>query len=311
MTTKNIAVIGECMIELSIKGESTTRSFGGDTLNTSVYLSRLLPQSEFAIHYVTGLGTDPFSQEMVDAWQKEGIKTDLVQRMSNKMPGLYSIVTDDEGERSFYYWRNDAAAKFWLKTAETDVVCDKIKQCDYVYLSGISIAILDAESITKLVALLKTVKANGGKVIFDNNYRPRLWSSIEQARKTYTEILACTDIAFLTLDDEDALWGEVPYEDVIQRTKAYGVSEVIIKRGSDSCIVDAKEGRFEVPANKIAKEKVIDTTAAGDSFSAGYLGARLMASNPEKSVLQGHLVAGTVIQYRGAIIPLTAMPKTA
>lgn len=154
MTTK-VAVIGECMIEMSIKQQSTSRSFGGDTLNTSVYLARLLAGQAFDIHYVTALGTDSFSQEMLDAWQIEGIKTDLVQRLSDKMPGLYSIVTDEVGERSFYYWRNDAAAKFWLKTSQSAEVCQTISQSDYVYLSGVSIAILDAESILKLLDLLR------------------------------------------------------------------------------------------------------------------------------------------------------------
>lgn len=307
MTTK-IAVIGECMIELSIKQDSTTRSFGGDTLNTSVYLSRLLKNKDFSIHYVTGLGTDPFSQEMLDSWHKEQIQTDLVQKMSDKMPGLYSIVTDEHGERSFYYWRNDAAAKFWLKTTQTEGITQQIAHYEYVYLSGISIAILDAESILKLLDLLKRVKANGGKVIFDNNFRPRLWRSLDLARSVYADILSYTDIAFLTLDDEDLLWGKLPYEQVIDRTKNFGVTEIVIKRGSDSCIIESAEGRFDVPANKIAKEKVIDTTAAGDSFSAGYLGARLSGQNPAQSALQGHLVAGTVIQYRGAIIPLDATP---
>lgn len=307
--TTNIAVIGECMIELSIKQDSTTRSFGGDTLNTSVYLARLLAEKPFAIHYVTGLGTDLFSQEMIDAWQKEGIKTDLVQRMSDKLPGLYSIVTDPNGERSFYYWRNSAAAKFWLQTEQTTKICQQIALYDYVYLSGISIAILDADSILKLLNLLKQVKANGGKIIFDNNYRPRLWTSVEQARNVYADILACADIALLTLDDEDLLWGKASYQDVIERTKRYGVKEIVLKRGSESCIADTSQGCFDIPANKIAKDKVIDTTAAGDSFGAGYLAARLTGANPEQSAKQGHLVAGTVIQYRGAIIPLDVTPK--
>lgn len=306
MTTK-IAVIGECMIEMSIKQQSTSRSFGGDSLNTSVYLARLLAGQAFDIHYVTALGTDSFSQEMLDAWQIEGIKTDLVQRLSDKMPGLYSIVTDEAGERSFYYWRNDAAAKFWLKTSQSAEVCQTISQSDYVYLSGVSIAILDAESILKLLDLLRKVKTNGGKVIFDNNYRPRLWQSVELAQSVYADVLSFTDIAFLTLDDEDLLWGKQSYEQVISRTKQFGVTEIVIKRGSDSCIVDSREGRFEVPANKISKEKVIDTTAAGDSFSAGYLAARLTGRSSDESAQQGHLVAGTVIQYRGAIIPKDAI----
>jgi 2-dehydro-3-deoxygluconokinase len=72
---------------------------------------------------------------------------------------------------------------------------------------------------------------------------------------------------------------------------------------------DAAEGRFDVLVNKIAKDKVIDTTVAGDSFSAGYLGARLSGWSPSQSALQGHLVAGTVIHYRGAIIPVEVTPK--
>ena len=36
--SKKIAVIGECMIELSEKGADVKRGFGGDTLNTSVYI---------------------------------------------------------------------------------------------------------------------------------------------------------------------------------------------------------------------------------------------------------------------------------
>lgn len=308
MTTK-IAVIGECMIEISIKKDSTTRHFGGDTLNTAVYLSRLLSGQDVSIHYVTALGTDSFSQEMLDSWQDEHIQTNLVQRLNDKMPGLYSIVTDEQGERSFYYWRNDAAAKFWLKADRTDEIVAQIVNFDYVYLSGISIAILDAESILKLLDLLKKVKLNGGKVIFDNNFRARLWSSLDLARSVYRDILSYTDIAFLTLDDEDLLWGKMPYQQVIERTKKLGVSEVIIKRGCDSCIIDSVAGFFEVPANVIAKEKVIDTTAAGDSFSAGYLAARLSGQDPTKSALQGHLVAGTVIQHRGAIIPVSLTPK--
>lgn len=305
--TINMAVIGECMIELSIKDNLTTRSFGGDTLNTSIYLSRLFPNNQVAIHYVTGLGVDPFSQEMLNEWQKENIKTDLIQQMDNKMPGLYAIVTDSYGERSFYYWRNDAAAKFWLKTEQTEQICEKITKFDYIYLSGISIAILDEYSIDKLIDLLEKFKANGGKVIFDNNYRSRLWRSQEYAKNVYSKILSYTDIAFLTQDDENMLWGNNDYEDSIIRSQKLGVKEIIIKRGNESCIVNTQNGRFEVPANMISKQNILDTTAAGDSFSAGYLSVRLMGGSIESAIKKGHDLAGTVIQYRGAIIPMQAM----
>ena len=147
-------------------------------------------------------------------------------------------------------------------------------------------------------------------MIFDNNYRPRLWASREETQQVYQQMLHCTDIAFLTLDDEDALWGEKPVEEVISRTHDAGVSEVVIKRGADSCLVSvAGEAVIDVPAVKLAKDKVVDTTAAGDSFSAGYLAVRLTGGTPEDAAKRGHLTASIVIQYRGAIIPRDAMPE--
>ena len=310
MTQKKIAIIGECMIELSEKGENIKRGFGGDTLNTAVYLSRLSDNQQLRVDYVTALGTDSFSDQMIAAWQQEQVQTQLIQRLDNKMPGLYFIETDEHGERTFWYWRNDAAARFWLDSAQADDICQQLAHYDYLYLSGISLAILPEASRNKLMALLSACRQNGGKVIFDNNYRPRLWADKASAQQAYAEMLRHTDMAFLTLDDEDLLWGEQPLETVIARTRAAGVQEIAIKRGADSCLVAVgDEPLREVAAIKLAKEKVVDTTAAGDSFSAGYLAVRLAGGSAEDAAARGHLTASTVIQHRGAIIPLSAMPR--
>lgn len=309
MPTRKIAVIGECMIELSQKGADVSRGFGGDTLNTSVYIARQVNENDLAVHYVTALGEDNFSQQMLDAWHEENVQTSLTQRLEHRLPGLYYIETDATGERTFYYWRNEAAARFWLESEQAEAICAELAQFDYLYLSGISLAILNAASREKLMALLHKARANGCKVIFDNNYRPRLWASREETQKVYQQMLSCTDIAFLTLDDEDLLWGEKQVEEVIARTQAAGVQEIVIKRGADSCLVAmAGEPLLEVPAVKLPKEKVVDTTAAGDSFSAGYLAVRLTGGSAEEAAKRGHLTASTVIQYRGAIIPKAAMP---
>ena len=212
---------------------------------------------------------------MLDAWHGENVDTSLTQRMENRLPGLYYIETDSTGERTFYYWRNEAAAKFWLEREQAGAICEELANFDYLYLSGISLAILSPTSREKLLSLLRECRANGGKVIFDNNYRPRLWASKEET----------------------------------QRTHNAGVKEVVVKRGADSCLVSiAGEGLVDVPAVKLPKEKVIDTTAAGDSFRAGYLAVRLTGGSAENAAKRGHLTASTVIQYRGAIIPREAMP---
>ncbi len=308
MTTKRIAIIGECMIELQSRGDDQlVRSFGGDTLNTAVYLSRM--NKELDVSYVTALGQDNFSQRMLDAWQSEGVQTDYVLRLGNKEPGLYLIETDETGERTFQYWRNDAAARFWFQQPETAELSEKLAEFDYLYLSGISLAIIPAEDLDKLFDLLAKCRANGGKVIFDNNYRPRLWSDIETARNAYKRMLEHTDIALLTFDDEIMLYGEHSEQECLERSHGAGVQEIIIKRGAEPCLLSAEGKQSEVSANRI--DNVVDTTAAGDSFSAGYLAERLKGESMETSAKSGHLLAGTVIQHRGAVIPASAMPKTA
>jgi 2-dehydro-3-deoxygluconokinase len=301
MADLNIALIGECMIELQQVGQDLRKGFGGDTLNTAVYLSRLTAGKSVNVSYVTALGTDKISQEMIDTWTNEGIGTQFVQRSETKQPGLYMVETDDEGERSFLYWRNDAAAKYWLETASDELI-DQLVVQDAIYLSGISLAILSPASREKLYDLLARCKAAGGKVIFDNNYRPQLWDSASQAAESYKRILAVTHTGLLTFDDEQAVFGDTCLEECIARTCDLGVQEIVIKRGGKECLIVNNEETISVEANTIPKDKVVDTNAAGDSFAAAYMSKRLLGSSSVVAAKKAHQVAGTVIQHKGAII---------
>ena len=98
-----VACIGECMIELSELGDGRlSRTHGGDTLNTAVYLARLGVE----VDYITALGDDPFSDDMLAGWRREGVGTAHVLRLPGRLPGLYLIRRDARGERSFFYWRD-------------------------------------------------------------------------------------------------------------------------------------------------------------------------------------------------------------
>lgn len=297
-----IAILGECMIELSGDHSCYRQGFAGDTLNTAIYLSRLLGTSA-QVAYITGLGKDDLSQEMQAYWQTENIDTSSVFTVPNKQPGLYIIKTDPNGERRFLYWRSDAAARYWLADLTIDEVVKLLSSYQYLYLSGISLAILPTIDRDKL---LTAIEKSDVKVIFDNNYRPALWENIEAAQVAYRKILASAEMAFLTFEDDQALFGFTQEQQSIEQALDLGVKEVVVKRGKEPCIVATATERCEVAAIRV--EKVVDTTAAGDSFSAGYLAKRLQGGTMAESATAGHRLAGTVIQYKGAIIPTDAMP---
>ncbi|MGF1773076.1 sugar kinase [Vibrio wakamikoensis] len=307
MKNTNIAVLGECMVELQKKNGQLQQTFGGDTLNTALYLSRLTRAHDVNVSYVTALGHDEFSGEMLSTWQKEGIDTSNVLQIKDKNPGIYYIETDETGERYFHYWRNEAAAKFIFEQPESSALVEKLLGYDSLYLSGITLAILTPAGREKLIETLKQFKERGGKVFFDNNYRPKLWSDEQEAINWYEQVLSMTDIAMLTFDDEQALYGDKELDDCINRTSGLGVKEIIIKRGAEACLVVEGDNREFVAPNPVSN--VIDTTAAGDSFSAGFLAKRLTGGTAQESAFSGHCMAGQVIQHKGAIIPLTEMPE--
>ncbi|QIH09374.1 MULTISPECIES: sugar kinase [unclassified Pseudomonas] len=298
-----IALIGECMIELQHRADgSLQQSFGGDTLNTAVYLARELGEGA-RVDYVTALGDDSFSEAMCQAWAAEGIGLDKVQRLPGRLPGLYCIQTDERGERRFLYWRNEAAVRDCFNTPAAGAILEQLQGYDVLYFSGITLAVLGESGRARLLELLPEARRRGAQVVFDNNYRPRLWASVEQARQTYQQVLEQVDLALLTLDDEQALFGHANAEAVLA---AYpGLAEVVVKCGAQPCWVRCGEGLYQVPTQQV--DKVVDTTAAGDSFSAAYLAARLSGQGVVSAAEAGHRLAARVIQHPGALIPRHAV----
>lgn len=305
MAVSKVAFLGECMVELQRQGDVYRPSFGGDTLNTAVYFARLTAHKGITTTYLTGLGRDDLSEQMLAMWQQEQIDTQYVWRSETKLPGLYTITTDAQGERSFHYWRSDAAARYWLNQHTCASLVALLQQFDWLYLSGISIAILPEDARSLLFAALAQVKQQGVKIVFDNNYRPALWSNQAQAQACYRQLLELTELAFLTFEDEQLLWGDANEAAAISRTQQAGVAEIVIKRGSLPCYIVTKDERYEVAAQVV--EQIADTTAAGDSFSAGYLSQRSSGASPEAAACAGHNLAATVIQFPGAIIMREAM----
>lgn len=303
---KRIAIIGECMIELNgAPFRTMQQAYGGDSLNTAIYMARTAGQS-IEIDYVSALGVDTISEGMISRWKLEGINTDYVLRDPTRQPGLYLIQLDEQGERTFLYWRNQSAARYLLQHPGFPNVEHHLANVDMVYLSGISLAILPPTDRQKLINLLHNIKAKGVEIAFDSNYRPALWDTKLEAQACYKQILTLTDLALVTDDDEECLWGDSSQQDTLHRLRDHGVRNVVLKQGAKGCLytdftTDTPEFIATTPI-----DTVIDTTSAGDSFNAGFLAGYLTNKTPREAALQGHLLAGIVIQHKGAIVPKSA-----
>ena len=296
--TGRVVSLGEAMIELVRRpGGPITQGYGGDTLNTAIYLARL----GIPVDYVTALGDDPESDAMLAGWHAEGIGTAGVLRAEGRLPGLYMIDVDPNGERRFLYWRDRAPAREMLTLPGADALIGSLHSAALVYFSGISLAIVGETGRLVLDGIVDDLRAAGVIVAFDTNWRPRLWPDRATARRAYEHQLERTDIAFLGGDDMADLFGDRDASAILGHADADRVGETVLRLGADGCLVRHRGETRSVPASRGAA--VVDTTAAGDAFSAGYLASRLLGRTAIQAAETGHRVAAVVIGHSGAIIP--------
>jgi len=302
----SVTLIGECMIELrEVSDGQLTRGYGGDVLNTAVYLSRLLG-ADADVRFTTVMGDDPFSDAIVDAWRDEGILCDTVGRKPRSNAGLYMIRTDAVGERTFHYWRGQSPARD-LMASGWSLILDLALQAPWIYVSGITLAILDDAGRERLMESLDMARRRGAALVFDGNFRPSLWPRPADAATWHTRMWRLCSLALAGAEDEAQLFGDTAAEDSMTRLQGYGIPEIVIKRGPDPILL-GHGGTMESVAVSVV-EDIVDTTAAGDSFNAGYLNARIRGMAPNEAAEMGMALAATVIQYTGAVIPMSAMPS--
>ncbi|MBA3448581.1 MAG: sugar kinase, partial [Pseudaminobacter sp.] len=224
---QGIAAIGECMLELSGQsGQSWRMGFAGDTFNTLWTLRAL--SANHHVDYVSAFGDDPFSNDQVEFLRGNDIGIANSPIIPGARPGLYAI-TLTGAERSFTYWRNDAAAR--QLASDAVALAKSLENRQLIYFSGITLAILPEADRRTLLDAIAAARAQGSHIAFDPNYRPRLWPDIEVARAAISDALAVADIALPTFPDEQMLFGDLSPEGTASRLDRAGVAEIVVKNG--------------------------------------------------------------------------------
>lgn len=294
-----VVAIGECMVEFAPQADGLYRlGFAGDTFNAAWYLRRLLPPA-VAVDYLTALGDDAVSDRMAAFMAAAGVGTGHVARLTGGTPGLY-VITLTEGERSFAYWRGQSAAR---RLAEDPARLDAaLLGARAAVFSGITLAILPGQGRAALLAALTRARAAGTAVVFDPNLRPRLWPSAEAMRAAVAEAARVADVLLPSFDDEAAAFGDADPAATAARYAGLGVPLVVVKNGAGPILWRQGASQGEVAPRPVAE--VVDTTAAGDSFNAGFLAARLGGATVPEAIARGAAVSARVIGARGALVPL-------
>jgi len=297
-TDSSLLVIGECMMELSGDGKSYGRAFAGDTYNCAVYAKRR--HEDMDVQILTAIGSDPVSRAMVAQWDRHHIGHSLVMTSERAHPGIYAISTDDDGERSFTYWRKNSAATE-IMSLMTEETARAIAEFNCIFFSGITLAILTDEDKAEFIGLISALKGQGKTIAFDPNYRDVLWRNADHAAHWLTEAYRLTDVALPGLADHNEIFGHQSSDDAIKFLQDLQIREIVLKADAAGVFGYSRD-QDPVHLPTTADRQPKDTTGAGDSFAGTYLADRLMGVSMPDAIRSAVKLAGLVVQHRGAII---------
>lgn len=303
MQGQRIVSIGECMVEMAPAADGLyAMGFAGDTFNTAWYLRQLLPH--VPVDYLTAIGTDALSDRLFGFMAAEGIGTGHILRRADRTLGLY-LIRVENGERSFSYWRSTSAART-LADAATPLD-HALEGAGLAYLSGITLAILDPAARDRLLTALAQARDNGTRIAFDPNIRPALWSDPDAMRAALMRAAAGADVVLPSFEDEARWFGDADPQATARRYQAAGTALVVVKNGPGA-VVTAKGPALTNHPLPGPVARPVDTTAAGDSFNAGFLAAHLTCLPLAQAVRNGATLAARVIAAPGALVRNAAEP---
>jgi len=291
----DIAIIGECLIELTSNGslaESSTlnKYFGGDTVTTAIAVARMGGK----VSYVTKVGNDGFSEFILSSLQKENVDTSLI-KTNDEQNGMYIIANNQDKKELLYYKRKTAATKLSIE----DLPEDFIKQTKLIYSTGI-VQSLSASSRELVRESFRIARENEVITAYDPNYTSCFMSSAD-TKELMEEIVDYTDIIFLSLKGDAIRLYEI---DSIEQIMKYlwdkGVKIVVIKSHIDNGYYTGYQGTITF-TEFYNTTKAVDVTASGDVFNGGFLYAVTNGYQPADAAKFASVVSGLQTQNYGAI----------
>jgi len=235
--------------------------------------------------FVGKIGDDEFGRFYADSLAKVG--TENLMIISDTYPsGVCSALISSDGERTF---ADHMAASLDLKAE--DLTPEMMKGYQYLYIEGYLV-----QNHALIQRSAEMAKDMGLKVVMDLASYNVILQDKEFCRFLVDEFV---DILFANEEEAHALTGKKP-EEALQEL-AEKVELVIVKMGAKGALV--QQGTTRVQADAVKVEQVVDTTGAGDHFSAGFLYGLLKGMPLKRCAELGSMVAAEAIQVIGALLP--------
>ncbi|MEM2990966.1 MAG: carbohydrate kinase family protein [Halobacteria archaeon] len=219
---------------------------GGSAANTAAACARLGLKTGF----IGKIGEDDFGEFLKQDLAREGVDITELKKTQEKQTGTCFIVMDRKKERHMYAY--SGAANLLLPS---DINPEYVNSAGIVHLA-------DLKNIAPLIQAAKQargetkVSLNPGGLIINLGYRK------------IKPLLKLMDIYISSKDEAAKLYKTEDVEKLAAKLLKEGIAIVALTLGKRGCYIANANKSLRIPGFKV---KAVDTTGAGDAFSAGFL----------------------------------------
>ena len=262
----DLVSIGEILVDLTPAGAGPGGRLlyqanpGGAPANVACAAAKFGLKTAF----IGAVGGDAFGRLCLASLKAAEVETAYMAIRPGRATTLAAVSLDETGDRSFAFYRG-GTADLDLSPEELPAGLGRLTRA--LHFGSLSLSAEPARTATLKAA--KEVRAAGGLVSFDPNYRDLIWPSPAEARKHIEAAAPLAQVLKLSREDGHVLFGPGEPEDILRRAGGeFGNPLIIVTLAETGCLAAFGGQVLAAPAFKLP---VMDTTGAGDAFVGGLL----------------------------------------
>jgi len=256
---------------------SFAKSVGGCPANIAVGTARLGLKSAL----LTRVGDEQMGRFIREQLAREGVATAGIVTDKERLTALVLLAVEDEGVSPMIFYRSDCAD---MALSPEDVDENFIASASAIVITGTHFSRPNTEAAQ--LKAIRVAKANGGKVVFDIDYRPNLWGLAGHAEgfERYVKsdrvtskikpVLADCDLIVGTEEEIMIASGADDVASALKAIRAVSQATIVLKRGAMGCIVYEGPIPDDLEKGIVGKGfpiEVFNVLGAGDAFMSGLL----------------------------------------
>jgi 5-dehydro-2-deoxygluconokinase len=256
---------------------SFAKSVGGCPANIAIGTGRLGLKSAL----ITRVGDEQMGRFIREQLAREGVATAGIATDPERLTALVLLAVEDEGVSPMIFYRSDCAD---MALSEEDIDEDFVGSARAIVVTGTHFSRLNSDAAQRKA--IRIAKQNGGKVVFDIDYRPNLWGLAGHAEgfERYVKsdrvsgqlktVLPDCDLIVGTEEEIMIASGADDVLGALKTIRSLSPATIVLKRGAMGCIV------YDGPVSKNVEDgivgkgfpiEVFNVLGAGDAFMSGFL----------------------------------------